>query len=154
MKFFKISAKRLFSEYWKTGLYREIGNCSRSFVGFGDPLFTPDQKRKTKVPVQGAEVASRGLLSVRGLPVHLRATPNFEEKSSVSLAQLPQLPDTADEVRSIAVALAADLTRDVFTGSAASEKQVKTMALSVYRVLAFATHGLVPADLDGLTVSV
>jgi hypothetical protein len=27
VKFFKISAKLLFSEYWKTGLYREIGNC-------------------------------------------------------------------------------------------------------------------------------
>jgi mannose-6-phosphate isomerase-like protein (cupin superfamily) len=27
VKIFKISAKRLFIEYWKTGLYREIGNC-------------------------------------------------------------------------------------------------------------------------------
>ena len=45
----------------------------------------------------------------------------------------------------------ADLTRDVFTGARANEKTVKTLDLSGYRVIAFATHGLVPGDLDGLT---
>ena len=45
----------------------------------------------------------------------------------------------------------ADLTRDVFTGARASEKAVKTARLSEYRVIAFATHGLVPGELDGLT---
>ena len=33
---------------------------------------------------------------------------------------------------------------------AASETQVKTMDLADYKVVAFATHGLVPGDLDGL----
>jgi CHAT domain-containing protein len=64
---------------------------------------------------------------------------------------LPRLPDTADEIRSIAVALNADLTRDVFLGARASEGAVKALDLANYRVLAFATHGLVPGDLDGLT---
>ena len=50
----------------------------------------------------------------------------------------------------IAVALKADPARDVFTGAAATEGRVKTMTLSGYRVVAFATHGLVPGDLDGL----
>ena len=64
---------------------------------------------------------------------------------------LPRLPDTADEIRSIALAMNADLTRDVFLGARANEKVVKSIDLSGYRVLAFATHGLVPGDLDGLT---
>jgi CHAT domain-containing protein len=38
----------------------------------------------------------------------------------------------------------------VYTGAQANEQQVKTMDLSRYKVLAFATHGLAPGDLDGL----
>jgi CHAT domain-containing protein len=64
---------------------------------------------------------------------------------------LPRLPDTAEEIRSIALAMNADLTRDVFLGARANEKTIKTLDLSGYRVLALATHGLVPGDLDGLT---
>ena len=49
------------------------------------------------------------------------------------------------------MALKADLTEDVFLGERASEGAVKTMDLSGYKVLSFATHGLVPGDLNGLT---
>ena len=45
----------------------------------------------------------------------------------------------------------ADLDRDVFLGERANEQNVKTADLTRYRVIAFATHGLVPGDLDGLT---
>jgi len=47
--------------------------------------------------------------------------------------------------------LAWALNNDVFLGRAASEHQVKSMDLSVYQVISFATHGLVAGDLDGLT---
>jgi CHAT domain-containing protein len=70
---------------------------------------------------------------------------------SSQLALLPRLPETADEVRAIALALQADVTKDVFAGARANERIVKSLDLSGYRVLAFATHGLVPGDLDGLT---
>ncbi len=46
--------------------------------------------------------------------------------------------------------MGADLSRDVFIGKQANEQVVKTMDLSGRRVIAFATHGLVPGDLDGL----
>jgi CHAT domain-containing protein len=39
----------------------------------------------------------------------------------------------------------------VFVGKDASEENVKSLNLSSTRVLAFATHGLVPGDLNGLT---
>jgi CHAT domain-containing protein len=66
------------------------------------------------------------------------------------LGSLNRLSDTAEEVRSIAEALGADLNRDIFIGESASELQVKTMDLTDRRIIAFATHALVPGDLDGL----
>ncbi len=47
--------------------------------------------------------------------------------------------------------MGADLTRDVFLGVQANEQVVKAVNLAGYRVVAFATHGLLPGDLDGLT---
>ena len=118
----------------------------KAFAGFGDPLFSAEQAAQ---PVEVAALTSRGLRT-RGLPVRLRAAPKTVAMDSAGLAQLPRLPDTADEVRSIAVALNADLTRDVFLGERANEGAVKARDLSGYKVIAFATHGLVPGDLNGL----
>jgi len=127
----------------------------KPFAGFGDPYFNIQQASDAKSkPTQanGKVLASRGIkLASRGIPVRLRAAPTTSGMDSARLGVLPRLEDTADEVRSIATAMNADLTKDVFTGARASEELVKTLDLSGYRVLAFATHGLVPGDLDGLT---
>jgi CHAT domain-containing protein len=130
------------------------GNADRrAFVGFGDPWFSENQAAEaaTEKATEIAAISSRGVMAVRGLPVTLRSLPKMDGFDSAELARLPRLPDTREEVRSIALALNADLTRDVFTGKDANEDQVKTMELSGYKVLAFATHGLVPGDLNGLT---
>jgi CHAT domain-containing protein len=123
----------------------------RAFVGFGDPWFSADQAEAAETPARPAALASRGVLAVRGFPIRLRSLPKMDEVDSAELAQLPRLPDTADEVRGIALALNADLTKDVFLGKAANEGAVRSMDLSGVKVLAFATHGLVPGDLNGLT---
>ncbi|TAK87220.1 MAG: hypothetical protein EPO20_05290 [Betaproteobacteria bacterium] len=54
--------------------------------------------------------------------------------------------------RAIAAAalLRADPEKEVFLGLEANEQRVKTLDLSHHRVVAFATHGLVPGDLEGL----
>ncbi|MFQ5953521.1 MAG: CHAT domain-containing protein [Kiloniellales bacterium] len=117
----------------------------RPFVGFGDPLFSAAQAADAKA------AASVAAVTTRGMPIALRSAPSTREVDSADLALLPRLPDTADELRSIAVALNADPTRDVFLGRKANEKMVKTLDLFGYKVLAFATHGLVPGDLNGLT---
>jgi CHAT domain-containing protein len=49
------------------------------------------------------------------------------------------------------MALKADPVADVFLGLQASESQVKAAGLSDRKVVMFATHGLVPGDLNGLT---
>ena len=131
------------------------GNARRkAFAGFGDPWFSEVQAAEARNDnsnaTQLAALSDTGL-ATRGMPVHLRAAPNTMELDSADLARLPRLPDTADEIRSTAVALKADLATDVFLGPRANEQMVKTMDLSGRKVLAFATHGLVPGDLNGLT---
>jgi CHAT domain-containing protein len=54
-------------------------------------------------------------------------------------------------LKSIALALQADPSKVLNLGKAANEQNVKTIDLSGFKVLAFATHGLVPGELNGLT---
>ncbi len=120
----------------------------RAFAGFGDPWFSEEQAKQaradTSPPVQTAS------LTTRGRPLVRRSAPRADIDSA-ELAQLPRLPDTADEIRSIALALRADPAQDVFIGSRATERMVKTTDLANRKVVAFATHGLVPGDLNGLS---
>jgi len=118
----------------------------KPFVGFGDPAFTAQQAAAPQVAAlpEGTQMRGGGRLA-------FRSAPTTERLASAELAQLPPLPDTAEEVRSIARALKADPDKDVFIGAAANEHTVETMDLADRRVIAFATHGLVPGDLNGLS---
>ena len=51
----------------------------------------------------------------------------------------------------MALALEADPAKVLNLGRDANESKVKTTDLSRYRIIEFATHGLVPGDVDGLT---
>ena len=116
---------------------------SRPFVGFGDPFFSVVQQAQTRSKTNSVQVASRG--------VAIRSAPRTRAIDSAEIERLPRLADTRDEIAAIARVMKADMTRDVFLGARASETQAKTMDLSPYRVISFATHGLVPGDLNGLT---
>ena len=59
------------------------------------------------------------------------------------------LPETADELKSVARKLGAS-EADLKLGAAASELMVKQADLSPYRVVYFATHGLVAGEVKGL----
>ena len=128
----------------------------RMFIGFGDPWFSPEEAREAQAGQSSDALQTRGVrktagLQTRGLPLRRRSAPATEGVDSAHLADLPRLPDTAEEVRSIALALRADLSTDVFVGAAANEKNVETADLAHRRIIVFATHGLVPGDLNGLT---
>ena len=122
------------------------GADRRPLVGFGDPYFSREQALAA-AHERPATVA----LATRGVAVHLRAVPRTEGLASATLARLPRLPDTAEEILGIAGVLGADPSRDVFLGRRATEKAVRAVDLTRYRVVAFATHGLIAGDLDGLT---
>jgi CHAT domain-containing protein len=115
------------------------------FIGYGDPVFNAQQA------AQSVQVADAGTLATRGAKLIMRSAPKTEQTASANLGMLPRLPETADEVRAIARALHADPDKDVFVGVAANERAVETANLANRRVIAFATHGLVAGDLDGLT---
>jgi CHAT domain-containing protein/tetratricopeptide (TPR) repeat protein len=125
-----------------------------AFIGFGDPLFSADQAAQAARETQAAQLQTRGartLVAMRGVKLVRRNAPATQTVDSAELAQLPRLPDTADEVRAVAVALNGDPTKDVFIGRDANERRVREMDLSNRKVVMFATHGLVPGDLNGLT---
>src|SRR5664279_4223552 len=113
---------------------------AKPFVGFGDPVFrddaTPSGNRrgtKTVAKTRGYSESWRGVGIDRG-----------------RLADsLPRLEDSADEIRNIAARLGAS-AGDIYLGKAASETSVKGAPLANYRVVYFATHGLVAGDVKGL----
>src|SRR5207245_868634 len=117
----------------------------RASVGFGDPPFGLGQA----APAAEDATLDRVGVVTRAAPLRFRASPGALD--SAQLARLPRLPETAEEVRSLARALQAEPERDVFLGARANERVVKSLDLASYRVVAFATHGLVPGDLEGLT---
>jgi CHAT domain-containing protein len=118
------------------------------FAGFGDAWFNPEQAAQARRTV-ALDSASPGIQS-RGIPLARRAAPATTAQASLGVGHLARLPETADELRSVAQALGA--TPDaVALGDAATERRVRTMDLSRQRVVMFATHGLVPGDLDGLS---
>jgi CHAT domain-containing protein len=126
------------------------GNPERkAFAGFGDPFF--NKKQLAEVKKEKAGIASlQKSLQVRGIRITDDGSLDSEAITSSHLGMLNRLPDTSDEILSIAEALDANLQNDVFVGNRASEHKIKTMNLSDRRVVAFATHALVPGDLDGL----
>jgi CHAT domain-containing protein len=124
-----------------------------TFAGFGDPWFSPEQAKQARAEGSSHAMQTRGAvktaeLQTRGISLVRRSAPS--ETAGASLAALPRLPDTAEEVRSIALALHADPAKDVFLGAQASEKNATSGALANRRIIVFATHGLVPGDLSGL----
>lgn len=109
-----------------------------AFLGFGDPVFDAGRSGDA-----GGRPISRSAI--------VRNGPGARGPHSATIADLASLPDTAAEIREIAAVLRADPEKDVRLGKAASETSVRAADLSRYRVLAFATHGLIPGDLNGLT---
>ena len=99
------------------------------FLGFGDPAFA------------GQRGSTRALQDVLALC-------RLEGGIDVDLLRgLPRLRETAQELTQIAQALGASPENSVVLGTAATKPKVTSTDLSQYRVLAFATHGLLPGEL-------
>jgi CHAT domain-containing protein len=124
-----------------------------AFIGFGDPYFSVEQAAAAEADQNGTPlvVASADATTTRGVPLARRSSPQIEGVDSADIAQLPRLPDTATELISIARALQLDPASVLHLGKSANERTVKTADLSHYRIIDFATHGLVPGELNGLT---
>lgn len=114
------------------------GNANRkAFVGFGDPDFTAQSTQ-----VAAATSTATGLRRVTATRASTQAWMPYSD--------LSPLPDTRDEILALAEVLKADPKRDVFLGREASKAKVLSTPLNQSKVVAFATHGLLPGEFPGV----
>jgi CHAT domain-containing protein len=108
-------------------------------IGFGDPIFNAEEESKP-IAEQRSVVATRSYTEFfKGVNI---------DRSMLSKA-LQRLPETAAELRAVAQNLGAPPS-SIYLRQDASETTVKREALAEYRVVYFATHGLVAGDIKGL----
>lgn len=117
-------------------------HAENELIGFGNPelggrAVTPATKSRGPLPK-----AAR----TRAYASFWRGTlPDFEALRN----ELTALPETVGELQTVAHALGDERSRLLF-GAAATETAVKTLPLAQYRVVYFATHGLVAGEVRGL----
>lgn len=117
----------------------------RPLIGFGDPVFN--------TAAATAAEKQRGLRKKAARSLETLAYTSFWQGAGVDRRQLgrslQQLPETADELKAVAQSLGAPAA-DIHLGKDASVTAVKRAPLADYRVVYFATHGLVAGDVKGL----
>jgi CHAT domain-containing protein len=122
---------------------------AKMFMGFGDPLFNV---AASAVPTESTS-ATRGAGAARKLVGAGRArnAATYTVESGFRYADIPPLPETRDELIALAETLGADPKADLVLGASATRKAVLTAPLADRRVVAFATHGLLPGEIPGLS---
>jgi len=120
-------------------------------IGFGDPYFNSEQAAEAEASQRANIVVAAADATTVTRSAALKRRNSPQTIDTPEIATLPRLPDTAEELKSIAVALKADPAKALYLGKMANEKTVKDTDLSRFRIVAFATHGLLPGELDGLT---
>ena len=111
----------------------------KPMTGFGNPVFNPAEAGSER------RTASRSVTNL--------AYSDFWQGAGVDRGKLvlalPQLPDTADELNAVGKDLGV-AAADIHLGTDASETTVKRAPLADYRIVYFATHGLVAGDIKGV----
>ena len=127
--------------------FAKSGAANESFIAWGDPQF--DTKRPKGHPLAAA---TRDLHLPRSTAV--RSVEGDAPDNALQYSDIPALPETREELLSIAAALRADPTHDLHLGAQATKASVlessRSGELQRKKVIAFATHGLVPGDLPHL----
>ena len=120
------------------------GRGIKPMIGFGDPVFSPKAvapKAPTPVSERGAARASE--------PAYTAYWRGAQINRAVLANTLTPLPETADELRAVAQRVGAPMS-DIHLGADASETTLRKERLSDFRIIYFATHGLVAGDVKGL----
>ncbi len=115
--------------------FRQVAGTSQArlpFIGFGDPVFS-EQAGTLRGGAGGVDRV------VQDCQIDAKA-----------LSQLAQLPEAATELRTLARTLGARQEQAVVLGRQATVPAVQASNLQNYRIIAFATHALLPGELDCL----
>lgn len=119
------------------------------FLAWGDPVFD------LKSTAAATTNTTRGKPTALAQRVRSTASSLDEEMDALTYSQIPPLPETRDEVISLAKILRANLDQDLFLGARATRQSVldanKVNRLAQKKVLVFATHGLLAGDLPNLS---
>jgi CHAT domain-containing protein/tetratricopeptide (TPR) repeat protein len=117
--------------------FAKASRATKPFIGFGDP-----------------KLRRSGGADKRGTARNVQPYQSYYKGTEVDIDRLrtglPALPDTGDELREVAHDLGAS-DDDIKLGAAATVTNVKSMSLEQYRVIDFATHGLVAGEVGGLS---
>src|SRR5262245_36610077 len=98
------------------------GSAKREpLIGFGDPYFSAQQADEDLAQGKRGPLLEVAALPDRDVAVRRRAAVETRKIDSADLARLPRLPDTADELKSIALSLKADPSKALYLGKAANE---------------------------------
>jgi CHAT domain-containing protein len=106
-------------------------DAAKPLIGFADPVFERDRQLQN-VRVAANVTAARGIRGTVADIAELRTA-------------LPPLPETATELKKVAASVNAD-GANLFIGADATETRVKQAKLDQYRIVYFATHGLLAGD--------
>lgn len=110
------------------------------FVGFGNPVLggRPGERRG---------VAARSIFAADASSSTGQGPINMADVDAIR--QADPLPETANELRALAKTLSAPETA-LYLQDRATETAVKQMDLSRHRVIAFATHGVMAGEMNGM----
>jgi tetratricopeptide (TPR) repeat protein/CHAT domain-containing protein len=119
------------------------------FAGFGDPSIggrgAPTRRQRAKIDVSGV---FRSTVAKAGMNTAVPGQ-GAEIADVETIRRAPSLPETADELRAMARGMKAD-QQSLWLGQNATETNVKRLDLSRYRTLAFATHGVMAGEVNGV----
>jgi len=132
--------------------------ASRPMIGFGNPLLDgPDPRYADRAKLardkQRCQAQSQRVAVLAGLRGGVQQIETRTGLADVSLIKMQvPLPETADELCAVAQDVRAE-ARDIRLGAQATEHQIKRLSasgeLAKYRLLHFATHGVLAGQLDG-----
>jgi CHAT domain-containing protein/Flp pilus assembly protein TadD len=111
---------------------KSAAEAPNPLIGFANPVFNRDRRQLQNVRVSANVTASRGIRGTIADIAELRTA-------------LPPLPETADELSKVAASVHAD-PAGLILGDDATETRVKQERLDQYRIVYFATHGLLAGD--------
>ena len=120
---------------------RRASSTPFSFFGVGNPVLQA-------APLERQEYGLKNDPAIRGIGTIENA--QKIGNAIVTLADLPELPDTEDELRAIAATLR-EGEQNLLLGKEATESNLKRQKLDRYSVIAFATHGVVSNEVNGIT---
>jgi|KBSSwiStaDraftv2_1062776.scaffolds.fasta_scaffold40938_2 CHAT domain-containing protein len=137
----------------------------KPMIGFANPLLDGDQTdpkdgawsqqqaQRARAETGCAAAPSQRTAALRA--IRRNASPVSQPAGTANLAEIRMqtpLPETADEVCEVARSIGADAA-DMRIGARATETEVKRLSdtgeLATYRILHFATHGLLAGQLSG-----